>query len=39
MMLFEAVEVPVFGCGGVANWRDAVEFLLAGASAFKLARQ
>jgi len=33
---FEAVEVPVFGCGGVANWRDAVEFLLAGASAVQV---
>jgi dihydroorotate dehydrogenase (NAD+) catalytic subunit len=34
--VFEAVEVPIFGCGGVANWRDAVEFLLAGASAIQV---
>jgi len=34
--VFEAVEVPVFGCGGVANWRDVVEFLLAGASAVQV---
>lgn len=34
--VFEAVEVPVFGCGGVSNWKDAVEFLLAGASAVQV---
>ncbi len=34
--VFEAVEVPVFGCGGISNWRDAVEFLLAGASAVQV---
>ena len=32
----EAVEVPVIGCGGVTTWRDAVEYLLAGASALEL---
>ncbi len=34
--VFEAVKVPVFGCGGISNWRDAVEFLLAGASAVQV---
>ena len=34
--VFEAVEVPIFGCGGIAGWRDAVEFLLAGASAVQV---
>ncbi len=29
----DAVKVPVIGCGGVSSWRDAVEFMLAGASA------
>ena len=29
-------DVPVFGCGGVTNWRDAVEFFLAGASAVQI---
>ena len=29
-------DVPVVGCGGVANWRDAVEFFLAGASAVQI---
>ncbi len=32
----KAVEVPVIGCGGVTNWRDAVEFMLAGASAVEV---
>ena len=32
----ERVKVPVMGCGGVASWRDAVEFLLAGASAVQI---
>ena len=34
--VFEAVEVPIFGCGGITGWRDAVEFLLAGASAVQI---
>ncbi len=32
----EAVDVPVIGCGGVEGWRDAVEFLLCGASAVEM---
>jgi dihydroorotate dehydrogenase (NAD+) catalytic subunit len=34
--IFEAVDVPVFGCGGVRTWKDAVEFMLAGASAVQI---
>jgi dihydroorotate dehydrogenase (NAD+) catalytic subunit len=34
--LFEHVEVPIVGCGGVSGWRDAAEFLLAGASAVQV---
>ncbi len=30
------VDVPVIGCGGITNWRDAVEFMLAGASAIQI---
>ncbi len=30
--VYERVKsVPIMGCGGIATWRDAVEFLLAGA--------
>jgi dihydroorotate dehydrogenase (NAD+) catalytic subunit len=35
--IFEAeLKVQIFGCGGVTDWRDAVEFLLAGASAVQV---
>jgi len=35
--VFEALpQTPIFGCGGIANWRDAVEFFLAGASAVQI---
>lgn len=35
--IFEAdLKVPIFGCGGISDWRDAVEFLLAGASAVQI---
>jgi dihydroorotate dehydrogenase (NAD+) catalytic subunit len=33
---YERVKVPIMGCGGIVNWRDAVEFLLAGASAVQI---
>jgi len=32
----QAVDLPVIGCGGVTNWRDAVEYMLAGASAVEV---
>ena len=31
-----AVKIPVIGLGGIMNWKDAVEFLLAGASAVEI---
>ncbi len=31
-----AVKIPVIGLGGIMNWKDAVEFLLAGASAIQI---
>jgi len=34
--VYEAVSTPVIGSGGVWNWRDAVEFFLAGASAVQV---
>ncbi|MGQ9624814.1 MAG: dihydroorotate dehydrogenase [Candidatus Bathycorpusculaceae bacterium] len=34
--VYERVKVPIVGCGGVANWCDAVEFLMAGASAVQI---
>lgn len=32
----KAVHIPVVGLGGIMNWQDAVEFLLAGASAIEI---
>jgi dihydroorotate dehydrogenase (NAD+) catalytic subunit len=32
----EVVDIPIIGCGGVTNWRDAVEYILAGASAVQI---
>ena len=29
-------DIPIIGCGGISNWEDAVEFLLAGASAVQI---
>jgi len=34
--IYERVKLPIIGCGGITNWRDAVEFLLAGASAVQI---
>jgi len=34
--IYDAVNVPIIGCGGIRNWRDAVEFMLAGASAVQI---
>lgn len=31
-----AVKIPVIGLGGIMNWRDAVEFILAGATAVQI---
>jgi len=29
-------DIPIIGCGGISSWEDAVEFILAGASAVQL---
>ena len=34
--IYEAVNVPIIGCGGIRTWKDAVEFMLAGASAIQV---
>jgi len=34
--IYEAVDVPVIGCGGITTWKDAVEFMLAGATAVQI---
>jgi dihydroorotate dehydrogenase (NAD+) catalytic subunit len=34
--IYERVKVPIIGCGGIADWHDAVEFILAGATAVQI---
>jgi dihydroorotate dehydrogenase (NAD+) catalytic subunit len=34
--VYKSVDVPVIGCGGVTTWQDAVELMLAGASAVQI---
>jgi len=34
--IYQEVDVPIIGCGGISTWRDAVEFMLAGASAVQI---
>ncbi|MEM1766446.1 MAG: dihydroorotate dehydrogenase [Candidatus Bathyarchaeia archaeon] len=34
--IYERVKAPIIGCGGIISWRDAVEFMLAGASAIQI---
>jgi dihydroorotate dehydrogenase (NAD+) catalytic subunit len=33
---YRAVRIPIIGCGGIQNAEDAVEFMLAGASAVQV---
>lgn len=33
---YETVRIPIIACGGIASWRDAVEYLMAGASAVQV---
>lgn len=34
--VYQAVALPIIGMGGISTWQDAVEFLLAGASAVSI---
>lgn len=33
---YETVHIPIIACGGIASWQDAVEYLMAGASAVQV---
>ena len=33
---YKAVQIPIIGLGGISNWKDAVEFMLAGATAIQI---
>ncbi len=34
--IHEKLNTPIIGCGGISNWQDAIEFLLAGACAVQI---
>ncbi|MDF9829541.1 dihydroorotate dehydrogenase [Parabacteroides sp. PF5-6] len=34
--VYKAVKIPIIGLGGISGWKDAVEFLLAGATAIQI---
>jgi len=34
--VYSSVDIPVIGCGGITGWQDAIEFMLAGASAVQI---
>lgn len=34
--VFNAVKIPIIGMGGICNWQDAIEFILAGATAIQV---
>ncbi|MDD5473027.1 MAG: dihydroorotate dehydrogenase [Candidatus Methanoperedens sp.] len=34
--LYEALDIPVIGVGGISDWKDAVEFIMAGARAVQI---
>ena len=34
--VYKAVRIPIIGLGGISNWKDAVEFMLAGATAIQI---
>ncbi len=33
---YKAVKIPIIGMGGISNWKDAVEFILAGATGIQI---
>ncbi|WP_080904490.1 dihydroorotate dehydrogenase [Parabacteroides sp. Marseille-P3160] len=34
--VYQAVKIPIIGMGGISNWKDAVEFILAGSTAIQI---
>jgi dihydroorotate dehydrogenase (NAD+) catalytic subunit len=33
---YKAIKIPIIGLGGISNWKDAIEFILAGATAIQI---
>jgi len=34
--LYEALDIPVIGVGGISDWKDSIEFIMAGAQAVEI---
>ena len=34
--IYSSVNIPIICCGGISNWQDTIEFMLAGASAVQI---
>ncbi len=34
--IYKHVDIPIFGIGGIMNWKDIIEFMIAGASAIQI---
>jgi dihydroorotate dehydrogenase (NAD+) catalytic subunit len=34
--IFDSVNIPIIGCGGISTWKDAIEYLLAGSTALEI---
>ncbi|MHA1150223.1 MAG: dihydroorotate dehydrogenase [Promethearchaeota archaeon] len=34
--LYKLLKIPIIGCGGISNWKDVIEFFLAGATAVQI---
>lgn len=34
--VYKAVKIPIIGMGGIMNWQDSIEFMLAGADAISI---
>ncbi len=32
----QSVEIPIIGIGGIMNWQDVIEFMIAGSSAIQI---
>ena len=34
--IYSSVKIPIIGCGGISNWQDAIEYMLAGSCAVQI---
>ena len=34
--IYNEIKIPIIGCGGITNWRDVMEYVLAGAKAVQI---